>query len=217
MTTFIFLRHGLSVTNNTRRFTGQADAPLHERGFRQAEDVKTYFIQHHSIDAVYSSDLSRTMDTVRPTAQALGLPIHTDTLLRELDVGVWANLSFAEVEQLYPKEFRYRLEHPEFARYGFGETYSDLTVRALQAIEKIANEHEGQTVLVCTHGGIIRTLSCAFAGLPIDKLFTFPMVSNASISIAEYENGKGSFSLIGYDDYLTDKTPYLGKRSAQPE
>ena len=34
---------------------------------------------------------------------------------------------------------------------------------------------------------------------------------------AEYENGEGNFSLIGYDDYLTDKTPYLGKRTAQPE
>ena len=100
MVTLLLLRHGYSVYNKAKRFTGQQDIPLDTVGVLQAQSAAKYLTENYAINAVYSSDLCRAVDTARPTAERLGLPIHTDAALRELAMGVWEGMLFDDVNRL---------------------------------------------------------------------------------------------------------------------
>lgn len=211
MVTFIFLRHGLSVTNNTHTFTGRLDAPLHDRGLIQAQNVADFFksTKNYKIDKIYSSSSRRAYDTVLPTANTLHLPVEKSDTLQEINVGNWSGLSFEQVSKLYPQAFKLFRDNVGLARYGDGETTGEGQARIVKEVERIARENENKTVLIATHGAILRALYCAWHDIPLEKLKNEKIVPNASISVATYENGKGTFHLVGYDDYLTDKTPHI--------
>ncbi len=213
MTTFIFLRHGLSVTNNTQTFTGRLDAPLHARGLVQAQDVANFFktTKNYQIDKIYSSSSRRAYETVLPTANALRLPVEKSENLQEINVGNWSGLSFEQVSKLYPQAFALFRDNVGLARYGDGETTGEGQARLLKEVERIARDNENKTVLIATHGAILRALYCAWHAIPLEDLKNEKIVPNASISVATYDSktGKGVFKLVGYDEYLTDKTPHI--------
>ncbi len=188
MTRLIIVRHGYSITNAANRFTGQTDVPLTDEGKRQAECVADYLVSHEHIDTVYSSDLCRAVDTARPTAERLGLPIHTDTALRELAMGVWEGMLFDDVNRLYASDVAERQKNvyhpcPE------GESTAQMFERVKGALWKIAAENEGKTVMVVTHGGAVRIINCLAAGKEVTCAMQFSNCANAAISIYRFEDG----------------------------
>ena len=212
MVTFLFIRHGLSLNNNSGRFTGQIDAPLHENGKIQAQELMRYLVNSkYKIDAVYSSSSSRAYDTVSPTATALSLPIKTMDELMEIDVGNWGGRTFEELSNAYPEAYKLFRENIGLARYGDGESTAEAQARMVRAVEKIALENDGKPVRVATHGGVLRALYCAWSGIPLSELKEVKIVPNASLSVANYENKKANFLLLGKDDYLTTKTQLVAK------
>ena len=87
------------------------------------------------IDAVYASDLSRAHATAQAVAQHAGVPLRTDTGLRERGFGVFEGLTFAEVEQRFPEQARrWRQRDAAFGPEG-GET--------LRAFYERAEVHDG--------------------------------------------------------------------------
>lgn len=210
MVRFIIVRHGYSEFNKENRFSGQADISLDKIGYSQAQSVAKYVLKKFCIDSIYSSDLLRAKDTAKPIAEALGLPIIEDKNLRELDVGEWEGMLITEVAKKYPVSFKIFKTNVGVARPDGGESYPELAKRVSDAFAKIASVNDGKTVLVATHGGVIRALRCAWLGLPKEEFQNVPYVHNASITIAEYSNGKGVFSEIGLDGYLEEKTTEKG-------
>lgn len=91
MTKLIFLRHGESEYNRIKKYAGQLDVPLSEVGKQQAIIAGSYIAKNYKIDEIYSSNLSRAIETAQPIANALKLPIHIDKRLSELDSGVWTD------------------------------------------------------------------------------------------------------------------------------
>ncbi|MBU6423779.1 MAG: phosphoglycerate mutase family protein, partial [Chloroflexi bacterium] len=85
-TTLYFVRHGESEANAARRYAGQADSPLTERGRQQAEAVAAA-LRGVRLDRVVSSDLSRARDTAAAIAREHGLAVEVFPELREVDVG----------------------------------------------------------------------------------------------------------------------------------
>src|SRR5581483_12433051 len=90
MTTLLLVRHGETDWNSERRWQGHADEPLNETGRAQAREVADE-LADRSIDAVYSSDLSRARETAEIIAARLGLSVTTDARLGEVDVGDWSD------------------------------------------------------------------------------------------------------------------------------
>jgi len=82
-TTFYLVRHGESEANAARRFAGQSDSPLTQRGRRQAEAVARELAKVR-FDKVVSSDLSRTRDTAEVIARSQGVPVEIVPELREI-------------------------------------------------------------------------------------------------------------------------------------
>jgi alpha-ribazole phosphatase/probable phosphoglycerate mutase len=202
----IFVRHGYSTANEQDRFAGHSDFPLATLGHEQARLVAKYITEHEKVDAIYSSDLCRAVDTVKPIANALNKEIHTSEALREVNVGIWQGMLVEDVKIKYPKAFLRYKETPGLTRFEGGEGYDDILARALPAVQKIAAENEGKTVIIGTHGGVIRVLRAAWTGIPLERIDEVAPVANASVTEVDCENGSFHIVQIGYADYLTDKT-----------
>ncbi len=187
-TTILLARHGETDWNAVGRWQGHTDRALTERGRRQAVELAER-LANANIDAVYSSDLLRAVETAEPVAKRLGLPLQTLRELREVDVGTWAGLTRDEVAERFPDGFRRWSEWQ--TGWEDGETYDEMGKRVVSAILKLADEHRGGRILVVSHGGSIRALHAAAAGIDIAAFRRLrPVVQNARVTSILVENGR---------------------------
>ncbi len=210
MVNFIIVRHGYSIGNKEKRFSGQMDVPLDNIGYSQANSTAKYILDNFKVDSVYASDLSRAYETVKPISDKLNLPLHKCKELREVDVGLWQGKLIEDVKREFPESFEFYRENPGISKFDGGESYVDVMIRGKNAFEKIANDNDGKTVVVGTHGGVIRTLRAAWNHIPAEKIKDIPHVPNGSVTVVEYNNGNIKWLQIGYSDHLADKTTEEG-------
>ena len=208
MTKLIFIRHGYSEYNHLRKFTGHLDIPLTALGEEQAEITAKYLINTYKIDAVYSSDLSRAVQTAKPVANALNLPILTDQRLREKDLGAWTDMYIAEVKEKYPVEWKI---YANGGRCLGGESPEELQARAVQATLEIAQGNEGRTVLITTHGGTLREILRYCYQSAGQEGVAVPIVSNNSVTEMDYEEGEFRIVKVSYDEHLTSLKTCWGR------
>ncbi len=210
MVKLLIIRHGFSVTNKARVFTGQNDVDLAPEGYEQAEAVCKYIAETYKVDAIWSSDLKRAVDTIMPLAKRLGLEIHKDKGIRELDVGDWQGRAVEDVRNENSEQLEaYRTDPANHGCPG-GENYTDMCKRALPVFERIAKENDGKTVAVATHGGVIRIMTCVFRGLPLDEVKNIPHCPNASTMIVTYDEGKFSVQTESFNSYLEEQVTEKG-------
>ena len=120
MTKFVIVRHGQSVANLEERYAGCYNALLTPLGKKQAELLTEYILKTYRVDAVYSSPLSRAIETVEKIASRSGVALNVCEGLREIDGGKWEGLSLREIAENYPQDaylwktdfsnFRYALD-----------------------------------------------------------------------------------------------------------
>jgi broad specificity phosphatase PhoE len=180
VTTILIARHGESDWNREHRWQGQADRPLTERGREQAQALAER-LAHVELDAVYSSDLRRAVDTASAVAQRQRLGVQVLPELREVDVGSWSGLTREEAEERFPDGFR--RWRAGFPGWDDGETYEAMADRVLAAVDRLARLHEGGRLLVVSHGGPIRALHAAALGLDVHAYRRLrPVEPNARLS-----------------------------------
>ena len=194
MTTLYIIRHGESQGNLEDRFIGFSDWGLTDRGYEQARRLGEY-MKGVDINAVYSSDLTRAVDTAKPFADAKGLKIIKRKDLREINGGEWEEVLFADIARDYPKEFgAWKTDFLNAVTIG-GETTRELADRIYREIEKIARKNNGKKVAVVFHATAIK----AFLELLGDSDGWVP---NASVTTVLYENGKFRVAEKGKADFL---------------
>jgi len=99
----LVVRHGESTWNAVRRWQGQADPPLSERGETQARRGALAAPEHGPFDAIVTSTLQRARLTGELIASALALPmLAADAELSERSAGEWEGLTRAEIERDFP-------------------------------------------------------------------------------------------------------------------
>ena len=210
MTKLLIIRHGYSVTNKAKIFTGQNDVDLAPEGYGQAEAVCRYIAENYKVDAIYSSDLKRAVNTILPLAKKLGLEIHTEKGIRELDVGEWQGRPVEDVRlENLEKLKAYRYDPANHGCPG-GENYTDMCKRALPVFERIAKENDGKTVAVATHGGVIRIMTCIFRSLPLVEVKDIPHCPNASLMVVSFDDGKFTIEKESFNSYLEDQVTEKG-------
>ena len=180
----IIVRHGYSTSNASGCYTGQQDAPLSDLGHRQAELLADYFSGADAphIDAIYSSDLCRAVDTVAPTARRLSLPIIKLPALRELDTGLWTGVPYGEVKERYAEDFRHYIESVDAPCTG-GESLREGCARVLRAVGEIEKCHPNGTVLLCSHAMCSRLFTALSLGGGIEGILKTKAPANAVFSI----------------------------------
>ncbi|MCH8055577.1 MAG: histidine phosphatase family protein, partial [Deltaproteobacteria bacterium] len=95
------LRHGETDWNLQGRCQGVADLDLNERGKQQAVEVAEY-LSREKIDAIYSSDLKRALQTAEAIRRFHDLEVTVDSDFRELDHGEFEGLTFTDIRASYP-------------------------------------------------------------------------------------------------------------------
>ena len=160
MTTVYLVRHGTTEWNVAKRAQGQADIELSPEGCKQALAV-AHQLSHLDVDAVYSSDLIRAVDTAAPIAKAHGVEVQTDPAFREIDQGEWEGLSVDEIKKRWPEMWGPARHYN--ARPG-GESPHQVRTRALAGLKRVVEAHPDEIVVIASHGGTIRWLSAEALG-----------------------------------------------------
>jgi broad specificity phosphatase PhoE len=188
VTILLLARHGQSDWNATRRWQGHADRPLTELGREQARALAAR-LRHIELDAVYSSDLRRAVETAAEVAATHGLEPIRRPALREVDVGPWSGRTREEVEQRFPQGYARWLDG--FPGWDDGESYADMSARVLGAVLEIARVHEDGRALVVAHGGPIRAIHATALGLDVHTYRRVrPVEPNARLSAVCYAEGR---------------------------
>lgn len=204
MTRLLLIRHGQSEANLTHRFGGQADFPLTELGHAQAECTADFLTQHYSLDALYSSDLRRSMQTAAHTADRTGLPVTAQPGLREIFAGAWEGKVFETLGITHPDAYHLWRNDFGFARCPDGESTMELAERVRTTIDAIASMHEGQTVALFTHATPLRALCWMLTGAPQSAMQNTTWVANASVTEVVWERGALRAVSISQTEHLLD-------------
>ncbi|MEW6694418.1 Phosphoserine phosphatase 1 [Tepidimonas thermarum] len=196
-TRILAIRHGETAWNRDARIQGQLDIPLNDTGRWQAQRVAEA-LRHEPLAAVYSSDLSRARQTAEPLAQAQGLPLQTDTGLRERCFGAFQGRTWAELEREHPDVVRaWKAREPDFAPPG-GESLRALRERVEGTFAALAARHLGQAIAVVAHGGVLDILYRAAAHVDLQAPRAWAM-GNAAIHRVLWSRD-GGFALLSWGD-----------------
>lgn len=169
--TLYFIRHGETDWNAIRRYQGQTDTPLNDRGRGQAArngQALAGLLKPHDGLRFVASPLQRTSDTMRIVRRELQLEAEDflrDDRLKEINFGHWEGLVWDELPTLDPIEFQARLANPYRWRPRGGESYEDLAERVRSFLEEIDRD-----TVVVSHGGVSRVVRGHVLGLPWDEV-----------------------------------------------
>ena len=206
MTEIYLIRHAQSEGNLYRMMQGQWDGEVTELGRRQIAALAERFRDVH-IDAVYSSDLSRTRMTAGAILKYHDLPLHTSRALREMDLGPWEGKFFGDLKKSEPEALRTFVLDMGSWRIDGAETCRDATERIYPCFLEIARENDGRTVAVVSHGAVMRCLLSRCLGVGLGDTDALPISTNTGVTHLFYD--KGVFTA----DYLGDAS-HLGAPDA---
>jgi broad specificity phosphatase PhoE len=190
-TTLYVVRHGESVSNRQGIIAGHVDPDLTEEGKAQVAETKEALQAAVSFDAAYSSDLIRAVHT----AEILyGKPVPKNHRLYNLRERNFGSLEGKPEHHLKAgSQKRKRLTDEEgwaFRHVPDMESDHELTARFLPALEEIARNNKGKTVLVVAHGGSIRTAIMKLTGYTYKQLPAGSFVNAGYVEIV-YDPGEG--------------------------
>lgn len=204
MTTLILVRHGESEANQLGRFAGHTDFDLSQRGRQQAELTAQYIAENFQVDAAYASDLKRAFNTGVPAAKRMGLALVPDRRLREINAGVWEGKTFDEIAAQYSEDYSIWLSDLGRARCTQGERVLELADRILRCLTELAQAHEGKTLALFTHATPIRAMLTLWQYGDIAAMQQVKWPTNASVTVAQYEQGKFTLQMVSHDEHLKE-------------
>ena len=212
MTTIYLVRHAEAEGNLYRRIHGRYNALITENGYRQIAALEKRFENIH-IDAVYSSDLFRTMTTAGAVYLPKGLPLHTDPRLQEIFMGDWEDRPWGEVRYFNPDELnRFNATDPAW-RAPNGENLAEVGQRMEQAIRDIAARHDGQTVAIFSHGTGIRQFTANARHLTPDQWKTLGHSDNTAVTKLTFDGAEFSIEYEGDASHLDDSISTLARQN----
>ncbi len=186
VTRLYLVRHGQSAGNAEGRFGGHSPTPLSELGRKQAE-ITAEALRKEKIEAIYSSDLLRAVQTAEPLAAILDLPILTTSAFRERKVGVLEGKTFDESKAEFPKDYYALVNRNIHHVITEGESYRQLLKRATNALHEVIRTHYGENVVIFSHTGAICILTLYLLGAINRRTRTMPWLVTSNCGVNRFE------------------------------
>ncbi|MBU5352075.1 histidine phosphatase family protein [Paenibacillus barcinonensis] len=190
MATLGLIRHGATDWNGQYRAQGRTDIPLNAEGRRQAE-LLSERIRSERWHYIYTSDLSRAMETSVIIGEVNGIEIRVDERLREMDCG----------------QIEGTTEQERVNQWGYGWSRLDLGIEPHEAVVKrgrecfadLAERHSDQNILIVSHGALLGlTLKRLLAHIDIRE-----NLSNTSLTLLHSVEPRWDCSLYNCTKHLT--------------
>jgi len=196
----LLVRHGITDHNSNRQFAGSTDVELSNDGNWQVERLRDR-LAREKIDAIYCSDLKRTLATAQVIASGHDLEIISCPELREMDYGIAEGLTFKEIGSRYPELWESIANFSLELSFPGGECFNELLARAVKFLDKLKGHGEEETVLIVSHGGMLKVLVCDLLGIDHSH---WPQIrfDNASLSIVETYSRRVILSLLNDTSHL---------------
>jgi uncharacterized phosphatase len=187
MTSLYLVRHGETDWNAQRRIQGTTDIPLNDMGRGQARTTAD-LLARREWDSVVSSPLSRAYETASIISDrlVLGAPQAIDALV-ERNYGEAEGLNWQQIEARYPGD----------TVVPGRESHAQVADRVIPALISLARQHQGESLVVVSHGGVIRSVLNA-----VEPHFRVGAITNGSIHSFEYVDG--SLELVAFDDPIDE-------------
>ena len=191
------VRHGETEWNVIKRFQGQLNTPLTEKGMEKLRKTGKK-LENVLFDEVYTSELGRTVASAEIILNENNgyknnkLELQKLAELNEVYFGVWQGLTYEEVFLKYPEEGNnyfynvknYKAENVE------AEKLEDALERFLKGINKILDSHESGNILVVTHGTVFEMFMNYVANNSIFDIDERTLMGNGDYKIFSYKDGK---------------------------
>ncbi len=171
MTRILLVRHGQTAWNQAGRFRGRADVPLDEVGLAQARAAGKRIAAQWRVSTVYSSPMTRTMQTAQAIAEPFGLSVQPREGLADIDVGQWQGLTRDEVRARWPVELDLWHHAPQRVHFPGGEALAEVRARAMRTVDEVVAQHADETIALVSHEGVNRLILLSVLGLGDERLW----------------------------------------------
>ncbi len=174
------VRHGETEGNKKQLYQGWTDVPLNEKGIWQAERLALR-LRNHEFDRIFSSPLSRTLETAFIINKYHGLDIQNVEHIKEIHFGEWENMSRRQIEELYPNHLQeWRKDWRNFVIPG-GESLEAAYNRITSWLDRLLKENSRGNFLISAHAGAIRVMVSWLVGRGVEGHWNY-MLDNCSVT-----------------------------------
>ncbi len=180
---YIF-RHGETDWNTQKRAQGWIDIPLNDNGRSQAEKLAS-LLSPVGLEIIYSSPLSRALETARIVAKSANINVVVNEGLKEINLGIFSGkiirvtdnpdekkMDMSQDEIVVPSQL---INNSDFVPLG-GESMSQLDARAWNVLTEILKVTDCDKIGISTHSGLARSIlrrflpDCSFPNAEFFKL-----------------------------------------------
>jgi broad specificity phosphatase PhoE len=192
----ILVRHGETQWNLENRIVGHTEIGLNSTGRRQV-GLLARVLGEEKVDAIYSSPLTRAIETANEIAQMHGLDVRTEGGLKEVDAGELNGITIDEVLQRYGGFWDEWVKGIDYLRMPGGETMKELQDRAWSVVSMVVRDHPDGAVILVSHTLTILSILTKALGMPLAD-FRRLRLSLASINVLDFRGQVTS--LVSFND-----------------
>jgi len=170
MTDISLIRHAEPEASVRGLCYGSLDVGLSGAGRKQAARLAER-LRNEPLAAIYSSPRIRATQTAEAIAALHRLAITAEPAFRELDFGDFEGRTYDDIAASHPDLYRQWMENPTEVQFPNGESFSRMRERVLGAYHPLLATHEGTSIAIITHGGVVRTVLADALGIPPGNIF----------------------------------------------
>jgi len=199
-TTVLLVRHGQTDSNVTGFYMGWSNEDLSEIGYTQVRSLASR-LASLPIASVYSSPLQRTCTTSTILAKPHGLEVETSDDIIEIQLGDWQGLHIDEVGQRWPELWKQSRIDPSEITMPNGESFQQVTERAIRGFDKIVAANHGKQVIIVSHEIVVKVLVAHALGVS-NSIYRRFEINNASLSAVRVIDGKARLATLNDTSHL---------------
>jgi len=199
-TTVLLVRHGQTSSNVTGFYMGWSDENLNEVGYTQARSLSSR-LASLPITSVYTSPLRRAYTTAAILAEPHKLELKFSDHLTEIRLGDWQGLHMDEIKRRWPELWQQSRIDPSELTMPNGESFGQVTERAVRAFEMIVEANQGKLVAIVTHDVIIRVLAAYILGVS-NSIYRRFEINNTSLSVIGVANDNSRLITLNDTSHL---------------
>lgn len=196
LTELYLMRHGETDWNKNSIFQGQTDIALNKKGIEEAKKTAQIFADL-KLDFIYSSDLIRTKNTALFIARSKKMKINESKKIREISFGDWEGLNYKEIEKKFPDDLAKWKDDLINNNPTGGEKILNFKARIKDFFQEILNKHQGEKILVVTHGGVIKIYLTIVLAMKSKDFWKF-QIDNCSITELKFYDNDPILSKLNF-------------------
>lgn len=177
------MRHGETDWNTQQLFQGRTDIPLNENGRKVAEWTRDG-LKDVPFDVAFCSPLRRAKETAQIILEGRDVKLIEDERIIEMGFGEYEATSMRNTDE----ELEIFFKHPEAYVDKKGiEPFEEVLARAQNFLDELTanSEYQDSTILVATHGAMLRGLIGAFRGYTVKDFWKGGIHKNCGMTIVE--------------------------------